>query len=40
MQGLEESWTRHKRNAELLWNSIKELGLELFVREKVITPYL
>lgn len=33
-EGLEESWRRHRANAELLWSSIERLGLTLFIREK------
>jgi len=35
VQGLDVSWRRHERNAELLWSGIESLGLELFIKEKV-----
>ena len=34
-QGLEVSWSKHRRNAELLWEGLEKLGLELFVKDKV-----
>ena len=34
-QGLEESWSKHKKNAELLWEGLEKLGLELLVKDKV-----
>jgi alanine-glyoxylate transaminase/serine-glyoxylate transaminase/serine-pyruvate transaminase len=30
-EGLEQRWTRHKENAEILWNGLEKLGLELVV---------
>eukprot|EP00731_Ephydatia_muelleri_P014900 Em0008g620a len=33
-EGLEASWSKHKRNAELLWEGLEKLGLELFVKDK------
>ena len=34
-QGLEASWSKHKKNAELLWEGLEKLGLELLVKDKV-----
>lgn len=33
-EGLEASWNRHRKNAELLWEGLDKLGLELFVKNK------
>ena len=30
-EGLENRWARHRRNAEMLWQGIEELGLEMHV---------
>ena len=30
-EGLEARWNRHRRNAELLWSGLKDLGLEMHV---------
>ena len=30
-EGLEARWDRHRRNAELLWSGLKDLGLEMHV---------
>jgi alanine-glyoxylate transaminase/serine-glyoxylate transaminase/serine-pyruvate transaminase len=30
-EGIENSWKRHKQNAELLWEGLEDLGLELHV---------
>jgi alanine-glyoxylate transaminase/serine-glyoxylate transaminase/serine-pyruvate transaminase len=30
-EGIENSWERHKQNAELLWEGLEDLGLELHV---------
>lgn len=30
-EGLEARWARHRRNAELLWNGLQEMGLTLLV---------
>jgi alanine-glyoxylate transaminase/serine-glyoxylate transaminase/serine-pyruvate transaminase len=32
-EGLEEAWSRHRRNAERLWAGLESLGLELHVPE-------
>lgn len=34
-QGLESSWERHRANCTLLCQGLRELGLELFVKEEV-----
>lgn len=39
-EGLERRWARHRRNAELLWEGLQELGLELFVPEERRLPTL
>ncbi len=39
-EGLERRWRRHRRNAELLWQSLEELGLELVVPEEYRLPTL
>ena len=35
-QGLEASWSKHRRNAELLWEGLESLGLELLVKDKAL----
>jgi alanine-glyoxylate transaminase/serine-glyoxylate transaminase/serine-pyruvate transaminase len=30
-EGLENRWTRHRQNAEYLWEGLTDLGLDLFV---------
>ena len=30
-EGLESCWTRHEQNAQMLWDGLQELGLELIV---------
>ena len=35
VQGLGASWSKHKKNAELLWEGLEKLGLELLVKDKV-----
>jgi len=32
-EGLEESWERHRRNAERLWTGLEEMGLKLHVAD-------
>ncbi len=39
-EGLERRWRRHRRNAELLWQGLEDLGLELFVPEEYRLPTL
>ena len=39
-EGLENRWARHRRNAELLWSGLTELGLELHVLEAYRAPSL
>lgn len=39
-EGLERRWQRHRRNAELLWQGLEDLGLELFVPEEYRLPTL
>jgi alanine-glyoxylate transaminase/serine-glyoxylate transaminase/serine-pyruvate transaminase len=34
-EGLEVSWDRHRKNAESLWNSLENIGLELHVKEEL-----
>lgn len=35
-EGLEASWRKHRRNAELLWEGLEKLGLELFVKDQSV----
>tara|TARA_B100001996_G_scaffold362966_1_gene330884 strand:- start:544 stop:906 length:363 start_codon:yes stop_codon:yes gene_type:complete len=39
-EGLEVSWDRHRKNAETLWNSLENIGLELHVPEELRLPTL
>jgi alanine-glyoxylate transaminase/serine-glyoxylate transaminase/serine-pyruvate transaminase len=39
-EGLEARYERHRRNAELLWEGLQELGLELHVAEETRLPTL
>ena len=39
-EGLENSWDRHKENAEALWNGLESMGLELHVKEELRLPTL
>ncbi|GCE65316.1 alanine--glyoxylate aminotransferase family protein [cyanobiont of Ornithocercus magnificus] len=39
-EGLEESWTRHQRNATTLWSGLEHLGLELHAPEHLRLPTL
>ena len=39
-EGLQNRWTRHRRNAELLWQGLEDLGLELHVPEDYRIPSL
>uniref|UniRef100_A0A8B9JLU4 Alanine--glyoxylate aminotransferase n=1 Tax=Astyanax mexicanus TaxID=7994 RepID=A0A8B9JLU4_ASTMX len=37
-KGLENSWRQHKEVAEYLWKGIEDLGLKLFIKDKVRLP--
>ncbi len=39
-EGLERRWRRHERNAQLLWEGLEDLGLELYVPEEYRLPTL
>jgi alanine-glyoxylate transaminase/serine-glyoxylate transaminase/serine-pyruvate transaminase len=39
-EGLENRFARHKRNAELLWSGLDELGFSLLVNEEFRLPTL
>ena len=39
-EGLENSWDRHRTNAEALWNGLESMGLELHVKEELRLPTL
>lgn len=39
-EGLENSWARHRTNAEKLWTGLERLGLELHVPEELRLPTL
>ncbi len=39
-EGIENSWARHRRNAERLWAGLEALGLELHVEEALRLPTL
>jgi len=39
-EGLENSWERHKKNAELFWEGIEKLGLQLHVPKSHRLPTL
>lgn len=39
-EGLENAWSRHRRNAEALWTGLESLGLELHVPEDLRLPTL
>ena len=39
-EGLENSWSRHRSNAELLWAGLERLGLELHAPEHLRLPTL
>jgi len=39
-EGLEVAWSRHRRNAELLWAGLERLGLELHAPEHLRLPTL
>lgn len=39
-EGLDRRWVRHERNAQLLWEGLEALGLELFVPEEHRLPTL
>jgi alanine-glyoxylate transaminase/serine-glyoxylate transaminase/serine-pyruvate transaminase len=39
-EGLEARWARHRENAQLLWDGLEDLGLELHVSEAYRLPTL
>src|SRR5690606_2670771 len=39
-EGLEERWQRHRQNAELFWEGLKELGLHCHVEKEYRLPSL
>lgn len=39
-EGLDNAWSRHRRNAEALWQGLESLGLELHVPEDLRLPTL
>ena len=39
-QGLEHSWQKHKKCAEMLYEGIEKLGLEFMVKDKVYNALL
>lgn len=39
VQGLEKSWETHRKCAEMLWEGVEKLGLELLVQDKVCKSY-
>ena len=39
-EGLERRWRRHRRNAQILWQGLEEMGLELVVPEEYRLPTL
>ena len=39
-EGLENAWSRHRRNAEALWSGLQSLGLEMHVPEELRLPTL
>ncbi len=39
-EGLTRRWRRHRRNAELLWQGLEDLGLELVIPEEYRLPTL
>ncbi|MBL6798511.1 MAG: alanine--glyoxylate aminotransferase family protein [Synechococcus sp. BS307-5m-G39] len=39
-EGLDNAWSRHRRNAEALWNGLESLGLEMHVPEDLRLPTL
>ncbi len=39
-EGLENSWDRHRKNAEDLWQGLEVMGLELHVKEELRLPTL
>ncbi len=39
-EGLEQAWTRHRRNAERLWAGLEDLGLSLHAPEHLRLPTL
>jgi alanine-glyoxylate transaminase/serine-glyoxylate transaminase/serine-pyruvate transaminase len=39
-EGLDNAWSRHRRNAEALWKGLESLGLEMHVPEALRLPTL
>ena len=39
-EGLQERWNRHQRNAEMLWDGLKELNLQCHVAKEIRLPTL
>jgi len=39
-EGLDNAWSRHRRNAERLWQGLEQLGLELHVPQELRLPTL
>ena len=39
-EGLDNAWSRHRRNAEALWHGLESLGLEMHVPEDLRLPTL
>jgi alanine-glyoxylate transaminase/serine-glyoxylate transaminase/serine-pyruvate transaminase len=39
-EGIENSWARHRRNSERLWDGLQNLGLELHVPVELRLPTL
>jgi alanine-glyoxylate transaminase/serine-glyoxylate transaminase/serine-pyruvate transaminase len=39
-EGLEKRWSRHRANAEMLWEGLKELGIECHVEKEFRLPSL
>jgi len=35
LKGLENSWRHHREVAEYLWKGLEDLGLKLFIKDKV-----
>ena len=39
-EGLEDRFTRHRKNAQLLWDGLQSLGIELLIPEEFRSPTL
>jgi alanine-glyoxylate transaminase / serine-glyoxylate transaminase / serine-pyruvate transaminase len=39
-EGIEQSWQRHRKNAEYLWSGLEEMGLKLHVEQEFRLPTL